>query len=58
MKRGKNVRSFTEPALPAGLGVLISMLDYLREHDLDDLRRLAEAMLPGLIHPRTTLEDG
>jgi len=58
MKRGKNVRSFTEPALLAGLGVLISMLDYLREHDLDDLRRLAEAMLLGLIHPRTTLEDG
>ena len=58
MKRGKNARSFTESALLAGLGVLISMLDYLRDHDLDDLRRLAEAVLPGLMHPRATLEDG
>jgi len=58
MKRGKNLRSFTEPALLAGLGVLISMLDYLRDHDLADLRRLAEAVLPGLIRPDTRLEDG
>ena len=34
------------------------MLEYLREHDLDDLRRLAEAMLPGLVRPHTRLEDG
>ena len=58
MKRGKNGPSFTEPALLAGLGVLISMLDYLRNHDPDDLRRLAEAVLPGLVHPRAVLEDG
>lgn len=58
MKRGKNAPSFTEPALLAGLGVLIAMLDYLREHDLEDLRRLAHAVLPDLIHPRPRLEDG
>ena len=58
MKRGKNLRSFTEPALLAGLGVLISMLDYLRNHDLTHLRRLAEAVLPGLVQPDTRLEDG
>jgi hypothetical protein len=58
MKRGKNLRSFTEPALLAGLGVLMSMLDYLRNHDLADLRRLAEAVLPGLVCPNTSFEDG
>ena len=58
IKRGKKARSFTEPALLAGLGVLISMLDYLRDHDLDDLRRLAEAMLPRFVYPGATLEDG
>lgn len=58
MKRGKGLRSFTEPALLAGLGVLISILDYLRDHDLADLRRLAEAVLPGLVPPATRLEDG
>jgi hypothetical protein len=58
MKRGKNQRSFTEPALLAGLGVLMSMLGYLREHDLDDLRRLTEAVLPGLVRPISRLDDG
>lgn len=58
MKRGKSTRSFTAPALLAGLGVLVSMLDYLRDHDLNDLRRLAEAALPNLVYPRATLEDG
>ena len=58
MKRGKNQRSFTEPALLAGLGVLISMLDYLREHDLNDLRRLAETVLPELVRPNSQSDDG
>jgi hypothetical protein len=58
MKRGKNSRSFTEPALLAGLGVLTPMLDYLREHDLDDLRRLAEAVMPELIRPSKGMKDG
>lgn len=58
MKRGKKARAFTEPALLAGLGVLIAMLDYLRDHDLDHLRRLAESVLPDLVYPRATIEDG
>ncbi|UCC29378.1 MAG: hypothetical protein JSU86_14395 [Phycisphaerales bacterium] len=58
MKRGKKTRSFTEPALLAGLSVLIPMLDYLRDHDLNHLRRLADAALPGLVYPGATLEDG
>lgn len=58
MKRGKNQRSFTEPALLAGLGVLISMLDYLRQHDLDDLRRLTQAVLPELVRTNSRSDDG
>jgi len=48
MKRGAGRRGFTEPALMAGLGVLFPMLHLLETHDLNDLRRLAEATLPGL----------
>lgn len=48
MKRTKNSRGFTEPALLAGLGVLLPMLELLRTHDPDDLRRLADRALPGL----------
>lgn len=50
MKRGKNARSFTEPALLAGLGVLLPMLDCLRRYSIHHLRRLAESTLP-LIFP-------
>ena len=58
MKRGPKARTFTEPALLAGLGVLITMLDILRDRSLEDLRRLTEAVLPGILYPRATLEDG
>jgi Transposase DDE domain len=51
MKRGKKFRGFTEPALLAGLGVLIPMLLLLQEYDVDDLRRLAAAVLPNLLPP-------
>jgi hypothetical protein len=51
MKRGKQARGFTEPALLAGLGVLIPMLLILQEYDIDDLRRLTEAMFPNLLPP-------
>ena len=47
----KTGRAFTEPALLAGLGVLVAMLDYLREHSLSDLRRLARTALGGLLDP-------
>lgn len=46
MKRGKGQRGFTEPALLAGLGVLIPMLLLLEEKSLDDVRRLAKNVLP------------
>ncbi len=46
MRRGKNARSFTEPALLAGLGVLLPMLDCLRRFSVPHLRRLAETTLP------------
>ena len=49
MKRGKNARPFTESALLAGLGVLVSMLDCLQRYSLHQLQSLAEATLPGFI---------
>lgn len=53
IKRGKNVRSFTEPALLAGLGIMIPMLLLLEEHDLEDLRQMAATVLPNLLPSRT-----
>ena len=49
IKRGKNQRPYTEPALLAGLGVLLPMLDLLLNFDLADLKRLAQATLPNLL---------
>jgi hypothetical protein len=46
MKRGKGRAGFTEPALLAGLGVLISMLDLLSEHSIEEIRNLAASTLP------------
>jgi hypothetical protein len=50
MRRGGGdaARGFTEPALLAGLSVLIPMLLLLEQHDLQDIRRLAAATLPNL----------
>ena len=49
MKRGRKARPFTEPALLAGLELLLKMMMVLEHHDPEDLRRLLEAALPGLI---------
>ena len=46
MKRGKGQRTFTEPALLAGLGVLLPMLFLLQTQDLAQLQRLAQITLP------------
>ena len=46
MKRGKGRRDFTEPALLAGLGVLLSMLHLLEQYSLDELKDLAHQVLP------------
>jgi len=43
MKWGKR---FTEPALMAGLGVLLPMLDLLTRFDIDELKELSQALLP------------
>ena len=52
VKRGKAARPFTEPALLAGLELLLKMVTVLERHDAADLRRLLEAALPGLLRPR------
>ena len=36
----------------AGLGVLVPMLSLLEHYDLRDIRRLADAALPGLLSRR------
>jgi len=56
MKRTRDARDFTEPALMAGLGILIPMLYLLREYDPQELRRLTEAAMPDIfqISPDTS----
>jgi hypothetical protein len=53
IKRGKNRRDFTEPALLAGLGILIPMLLLLEEHDLEELREMTRILLPGVLRKST-----
>ena len=48
MKRGKAVRGFTEPALLAGMGVLVPMLELMDHYDLATLRSMAKTFLPRL----------
>ena len=47
-------KSHTEPALLAGLWVLLSILELLKHHDLDELRRLAKAARPSYDPPGGT----
>jgi hypothetical protein len=51
MKQGK---TFTEPALLAGLWVLLAMLEVLQQHEVADLQRLAQQALTGSRSPDTT----
>lgn len=51
MKRGKNARPLTEPALLAGLGVLVPMLELLMHYEVQELRDLVQATLPGILRP-------
>jgi hypothetical protein len=46
----KRKRPFTEPALLAGLWVLLAMLDVLDHHTIPDLRRAAALCFPALKH--------
>jgi hypothetical protein len=58
MKRRKGARAFTEPALLAGMGVLVPMLHLLEHHDLAEIRSLAKSVLPGLVRkPRQMLRE-
>jgi hypothetical protein len=58
MKRRKGARSFTEPALLAGMGILVAMLYVLEHHDPNEIRALAESVLPGLFRtPRQALRE-
>jgi hypothetical protein len=50
MKKGKGQPGFTEPALLAGLGVLLSMLHLLENRSLEELQNLARQILPDLAH--------
>jgi hypothetical protein len=52
MKRGKKARGFTEPALLAGLGVLVQALFLLERYSVEHLRALAQHLLPLLPKPR------
>lgn len=40
-------RAFTEPALLAGRGVLLAMLDFSEQYDVEEVKRLAQVFLPG-----------
>lgn len=56
IKRGKDAagnprRTFTEPAMLAGLGILIPALELLETHTPAELRTLAKKMLPEFSQP-------
>ena len=46
IKRGKGSRGFTEPALLAGMGVLIPMMTLLQEMSLEEICRAAQPLMP------------
>jgi hypothetical protein len=63
MKRGKDAagnprRTFTEPALLAGLGVLIPALELLETHALAVLRALARKLLPRFAQHKPSRDGG
>lgn len=49
MKRSRNARGFTEPALLAGLGVLVTLLAAAEHYDLSTLQALAGVALPDIL---------
>ena len=48
-KKGKGRQAYTEPALMAGLMVLLPMLELLERYDPRELREAVEAVMPGLL---------
>jgi hypothetical protein len=58
MKRGKEKKTFTIPALLAGLGVLMPMLCLLEQYPLQELRTLAAQTFPfSRFHPPPSTDD-
>jgi Transposase DDE domain len=49
IKRGKNRPNFTEPALLAGLGILLPMLALLQQYSPEQLTDIVKAALPKII---------
>ena len=45
----RSERPWTEPALLAGLWVLLAMLDALEQYDVDELRKMARAITMGVV---------
>jgi hypothetical protein len=43
-------RSFTEPALLAGLGIFLALRDTLKQYEIKEIKRLARRFLPGPLH--------
>ena len=37
----------TEPALLAGLGVLLAMLDFIEQYDVEEIKRMTKVFVPG-----------
>ena len=50
--KGKGRRAFTEPALLAGLMILIPVLHALEKYDPQDLTQMIRQVLPGMLPPR------
>jgi hypothetical protein len=57
MKKGKGRPGFTDPALLAGLGVLLSMLHLLETRSIKELQKLAHQLLPDLA-PQPPVQSG
>jgi hypothetical protein len=57
IKRGKDRRNFTEPALLAGLGILIPMLLLLEHYDLEKLRDMTRELLPGILQKSANQQE-
>jgi hypothetical protein len=54
MKRGKGAQGFTEPALLAGLGILLPTLALLEQYSAEELKKLIHQALPAFLIPSAT----
>jgi len=49
-RQRKGGRAFTEPALVAGLGIFLALLDTRKQSEIQEIKRLARRFLPGPLH--------